>query len=119
MRWRYVLKVLARSRSLGFAVNAASNRASSKIATLRWRGRDVCYRPGTSDASIIYQHLLRSGPKAEYYLPRTLDPKIVVELAATSARRSSTSGTYSPAQRSSALNRIPKHFHFCSETLRG
>jgi FkbM family methyltransferase len=80
MRWRYVLKMLARSRSLRFALAAADARRSDTLAKLRWRGRDVFYRPGTSDTSIIYQHLVRSGVKAEYYLPPSLAPQVIVDI---------------------------------------
>jgi FkbM family methyltransferase len=80
MRWRYVVKMLARSRSLRFAIAAADSRRSDTLAQLRWRGRDVFYRPGTSDASIIYQHLVRSGVKAEYYLPPSLAPQVIVDV---------------------------------------
>ncbi|MEP6956615.1 MAG: FkbM family methyltransferase [Chthoniobacterales bacterium] len=80
MRWRYVLKMLARSRSVRFAMSAADARRSATLAKLRWHGRDVFYRPGTSDASIIYQHLVRSGAKAEYFLPPALAPQVIVDI---------------------------------------
>ena len=80
MRWRYVFKVLARSRSISFTVKAARKQPSDKLEKLRWRGRDVFYRPGTSDASVLYQNLLRSGKKAEYYVPPALRPKVIVDI---------------------------------------
>ncbi len=80
MRWRYVLKVLARSRSLGFTVRAARRTPSGRLEKLRWRGRDVFYRPGTSDASVLYQTLLRGGTKAEYYVPPSLEPRLVLDI---------------------------------------
>ena len=80
MRWQYVLKVLARSRSLSFAVKAARKQPSATLEKLRWRGRNVYYRPGTSDPSVLYQNLLRSGRKAEYYVPPSLNPKLILDI---------------------------------------
>ena len=80
MRWRYVFKVLARSRSLSFTIKAARKQPSETLERLRWRGRDVFYRSGTSDAIVLYQNLLRSGKKAEYYVPPALKPKVIVDI---------------------------------------
>ena len=80
MRWRYVFKVLARSRSLSFTVKAARKQPSDKLEKLRWRGRDVFYRAGTSDPAVLYQNLLRRGKKAEYYVPPQLKPKVIVDI---------------------------------------
>src|SRR5947207_12226571 len=82
MGFRHILRVLARSRSLRFTIDAAQARrlALSGVrgkpwAKLRWRGHDIFYRPATSDPLAIYQVLLRRGKKAEYYLPPALEPK--------------------------------------------
>jgi FkbM family methyltransferase len=80
MRCKYILKSLARSGSLRFALDFARNRASDELGKLRWRGHDVFYRPGTSDATIIYAILLKRGTKAEYYLPRTLRPELILDI---------------------------------------
>lgn len=80
MRWKYVLKLLARSRSPSFALQFARNAPSAQLAKLRWHGRDVYYRPGTSDATIIYAILLKRGTKAEYYVPPALAPEVILDI---------------------------------------
>ena len=50
------------------------------LAKLRWHGRDLFYRPATSDPLAIYQVLLRRGGKAEYYLPERLQPEVIVDI---------------------------------------
>jgi FkbM family methyltransferase len=84
---RHILRVLARSRSLRFTIDAAQARrlALSGVrgkpwAKLRWRGHDVFYRPATSDPLAIYQVLLRRRGKAEYYLPPGLEPKVILDI---------------------------------------
>src|SRR5260370_38804296 len=64
-----MIKIFVRSRSLRFT-----------LACLRWSGRDVFYRSGTADPFVLYQVLLRSGTKAEYYVPPGLRPKIILDI---------------------------------------
>lgn len=84
---RHFLRVLARSRSSRFTIDATRARTLARagvrgkpLAKLRWRGRDVVYRPATSDPVAIYQVLLRQGGKAEYYLPDALEPKVILDI---------------------------------------
>lgn len=80
LRWRYALKMLARSRSLAFTRHAASPARGAEPACLRWNGRDVFYRPGTSDPFVLYQVLLKGGAKAEYYVPPAVEPETIVDI---------------------------------------
>lgn len=80
MRVRDFFKLLARSRSLKFAITTARQVPSQSAAKLRWRGYDVFYRPGTSDALAIYQVLLRRRRKAEYYVPPALEPQVILDI---------------------------------------
>jgi FkbM family methyltransferase len=84
---RHILRILARSRSLRFAIDAAQAQSLARagvrgrpLAKLRWRDHDVFYRPATSDPLAINQVLLRSGKKAEYYLPPALEPKVILDI---------------------------------------
>lgn len=84
---RHILRVLARSRSLRFTIDAARARSLARsgvrgksLAKLRWRGHDVFYRPATSDPLAINQVLLRQRAKAEYYLPLALEPKVILDI---------------------------------------
>src|SRR5947209_5685759 len=53
---------------------------NSSLARLRWSGQDVFYRSGTADPFVLYQVLLKSGKKAEYYVPSALRPKIILDI---------------------------------------
>lgn len=84
---RHILRVLARSRSLRFSIDLAQARTLARagvrgkpLAKLRWHGREVFYRPATSDPLAIYQVLLRRRGKAEYYLPAALQPEVVLDI---------------------------------------
>jgi len=78
--FRNLLKVLVRSRSLRFTADMVRQSPISSLARLRWSGHDIVYRSGTADPFVLNQILLKRGRKAEYYLPRGLDPKIVLDI---------------------------------------
>jgi len=86
-RLRHILRVFARSGSWRFAKDVAQARALARsgvrglpLVKLRWHGREIFYRPATSDPLAIYQVLLRRGGKAEYYLPERLRPEIILDI---------------------------------------
>lgn len=78
--FRNLIKIMARSRSLRFTADILRQSPNSSLARLRWSGRDVFYRSGTADPFVIYQVLLKGGKKAEYYVPPTLKPNVIVDI---------------------------------------
>ena len=86
-RLRHFFRVFARSGSWRFARDVGQARTLARsgvrglpLASLRWRDREVFYRPATSDPLAIYQVLVRSRGKAEYYLPPRLKPQVVLDI---------------------------------------
>src|SRR5712691_3819696 len=75
-----MVKILVRSRSWRFTADMVRQIPSSSLARLRWSGRDVFYRSVTVDPFVLYQVLLRSGKKAEYYVPPAVRPKIILDI---------------------------------------
>jgi len=116
---RHILRVLARSRSFRFTRDTAQARTLALAgvrgkprARFRWRGRDIVYRPATSDPLAIYQVLLRQGGKAEYYLPPALEPQVILDIG-------SNIGFFTKSfqpQKFTASNRTPRRFEFCKRT---
>lgn len=116
MEVRQILRVLARSRSLRFTINAARRVRAKTLAKLRWRGHDVFYRPGTSDPFVIYQVLLRRGGKAEYCLPLALEPKVILDIGSNIGTSILFFTNSFPPQKSTGLNYTPRRFAFCKRT---
>ncbi|VAW83534.1 hypothetical protein MNBD_GAMMA16-253 [hydrothermal vent metagenome] len=75
------IKILLRSRSVQF-LHDIKHASNSKIATYNWQGTLVSYRPGTSDAELIYKILLKTGKKAEYRVPEEIAPKVIFDIGA-------------------------------------
>jgi FkbM family methyltransferase len=80
VNFRNMIKILMRSRSLHFTADMVCQSSTSSLTRLRWSGRDVFYRSGTADPFVVYQVLLKCGKKAEYYVPPTLRPKIILDI---------------------------------------
>jgi FkbM family methyltransferase len=78
--FRNMIKILVRSRSLRFMADIVRQSPTSSLARLRWSGQDIFYRSGSADPFALYQVLLRSGKKAEYYVPPALRPKIILDI---------------------------------------
>jgi FkbM family methyltransferase len=78
--FRNMIKILTRSRSLRFTSDMVRVVPSTLLGRLRWCGRDIVYRCGTTDPFVLYQVLLKRGRKAEYYVPATLTPKIILDI---------------------------------------
>lgn len=78
--FRNLIKILVRSRSLRFTTDIVRQSPISSLARLRWGGRDIFYRSGSADPFVLYQVLLKSGKKAEYYVPPVLRPKIILDI---------------------------------------
>ena len=53
------IKALIRSRSFAFVRHYLfTKRTEGELAVFKWKGKDIYYRPGTSDAEVIYKILL-------------------------------------------------------------
>ena len=76
------LKLLLNSRSWEFVYNHRRGNLGRDVATYRWRGKAVRYRPGTSDAHIIHQVLLRKRARAAYHIPIYIKPRGILDIGA-------------------------------------
>lgn len=74
------LKYLFRSRSFKFMINKGAR--SHSLEKYTWNNRPVYYRASTSDMTLIYEVLLKSEYKSEYYLPTGFSPKIILDIGA-------------------------------------
>src|SRR5438270_2425781 len=69
-----------RSRSLRFTADTVRQSPISSLARLRWGGRDIFYRSGSADPFVLYQVLLKSGKKAEYFVPPAVKPNLILDI---------------------------------------
>ena len=74
------IKVAARSGSLKFARHARAGARGMPNDVYDWHGLPIHYRPGTSDTTVIYEALIKSGRKGEYNVPANLDPRVILDI---------------------------------------
>ena len=82
MGLKTTLKWLLRSGSLAFVKDGAFPARMDLTHEYAWKGTSLSYRPGTSDQSLIYDILLKTGRKAEYWLPEDIDAKVILDIGA-------------------------------------
>ena len=74
-RW---LKYLIKSKSFEFAKNLKDK--SHRISSLTWDNKKVHYRTSSSDMVLIYEILLKSKYRREYYFPEAIKPKVIFDI---------------------------------------
>ena len=72
------LKYFIKSRSYGFAISLRDK--SHVLKSFNWNKNKVFYRTSTSDMSLIYEILLKSQNKAEYFFPKQINPKVILDI---------------------------------------
>lgn len=74
------LKWWLRSRSFRFMRDREVAARARRAGVYLWQGRQIHYRPGTSDTDLIYKVLLKPGRKAEYWVPEWLQPRVILDI---------------------------------------
>jgi len=72
------LKYLIKSKSFEFVKNIQDK--SHRISSLTWNNKKIYYRTSSSDMILIYEILLKSKYKREYYFPEELKPKVIFDI---------------------------------------
>jgi FkbM family methyltransferase len=71
-------KYLIRSKSFKF-MNDLKDKGHH-LKSLNWNNKKVFYRTSSSDMTLIYEILLKSKYKSEYFFPKEIAPKIIFDI---------------------------------------
>lgn len=104
------LKVLARSKSHRFAMDANS-KIKEELHQYKYNSHPVFYRPGTSDYGLIYEILVLKGKKAEYYVPTEIAPTAILDIGANIGVTSVWLTKKFPAAKIYAFEPLPENFN--------
>ena len=110
MNLKTTVKWLSRSGSLAFVIDGSSSPRMDLTHEYVWNGTRLHYRPGTSDQSLIYDILLKSGPKAEYWLPEDIDAKVILDIGANIGIASNYLSRRFPQAKIFAFEPVPANF---------
>ena len=50
------------------------------LKSLNWNNKKVFYRTSSSDMTLIYEILLKSKYKSEYFFPEEITPKVIFDI---------------------------------------
>jgi FkbM family methyltransferase len=73
-------KYFIKSKSLNFAKGL--NKKNQNISFITWNDKKVYYRTSSSDMTLIYEILLQSKYKSEYFFPLEINPKVIFDIGA-------------------------------------
>jgi FkbM family methyltransferase len=82
MKLKKKIKILLRSGSLRFTREYSSESGVGELCSYRWNGNIVYFRPGSSDAELLYKILLYPREKSEYWVPESIVPGVIFDIGA-------------------------------------
>jgi FkbM family methyltransferase len=113
------LKRLVRSRSFDYTANYNK---PGEIRSYRWKGHTVHYRPGTSDAHLIYdvllrpcrhespQSLIRTRSRMEYWVPDEVAPEVIMDIGGNVGMTTIYYSNYFPNARIHTFEPVSSNF---------
>lgn len=110
-------KRLFRSGSFRFVCDGLSSAAGRPVSQYVWRRVPIYYRPGTSDPALIYSVLLKRGRKSEYWVPKSLDPTVVLDIGANIGISSIYFSNRFPRAKIYAFEPVPENVALLSRNL--
>ena len=117
---KHDFKWLLRSRSLQLTRDRDPSRyAPGAVSSFRWRGRQLYYRPGSSDPEVIYKILLRRGTKAEYHIPKGFDPSCVWDIGANIGAASLYFSDRFPQAEIHCFEPVPENYAMIVRNIQG
>ena len=117
MQLKTSLKWLLRSGSVAFLKDRSSPPRMDLTHDYVWKGTRLSYRPGTSDRGLIYDILLKSGPKAEYWLPGDIDAMVVLDIGANIGIASTYLSRRFPQAKIFAFEPVPSNFGLLTKNI--
>ena len=109
------LKYLIRSKSFRFVKDLGDK--SHHVGSYTWNSNKVYYRSSTSDMALIYEILLKTKYKSEYYLPEKLNPKVVFDIGGNIGITSIYLSSIFPDAKIYTFEPIPDNFKILKKNI--
>jgi len=112
------LKLWIMSGSLRFALNdRPQDSEPPSISSVQWNGNPVYYRVGTSDIGVIDSILLKRGSRAEYFIPRPIQPAIIFDIGGNIGTTALYYARAYPKARILSFEPIPSNFELLEKNI--
>jgi FkbM family methyltransferase len=89
------------------------------IRAYLWNGKPIYYRAHSTDAVNLYKILLNRGKKGEYYLPRGLNPEVILDIGANTGIASLYFSRQYPSAKIYAFEPVPHNFRLLKKNIEG
>ena len=110
------LKYFIQSRSYRFAMNLRDKSYNLKYFT--WNTNKIYYRTGSSDMSLIYEILLKSQKKSEYFFPKEIEPKVILDIGGNIGITSIFLSTIFPQASIYSFEPLQENFNLLKRNIR-
>jgi FkbM family methyltransferase len=109
------LKYLMKSKSLSFVKDLKDK--SHKINSILWNSKEVFYRSSSSDMILIYEILLQSKYKSEYFFPNEINPKVIFDIGGNIGITSIYLSSIFPDAKIYTFEPIPDNFEILKKNI--
>ena len=110
-RFKYLIK----SKSFRFVKDLKDK--THHISSLTWNEKKVHYRTSSSDMTVIYEILLQSKYKSEYFFPKELNPKVIFDIGGNIGITAIYLASLFPEARIYTFEPIPDNFEILQKNI--
>ena len=109
------LKYLIKSKSFNFVKDLKNK--SHKVNSIIWNDKKVFYRTSSSDMILIYEILLQSKYKSEYFFPSNLNPKVIFDIGGNIGITSIYLASIFPEAKIYTFEPLPENFEILKKNI--
>jgi FkbM family methyltransferase len=88
-----------------------------EINAIRWGGHAIYYRRRTSDPHVIHSILLKKGRKAEYWIPKPIQPRTILDIGGNIGAVAVFFAHQYPEARIYTFEPIPSNFEILARNI--
>ena len=79
--------------------------------------KPIYYRPGSCDPRLIYEILLKTGYKSEYWLPECINPQVILDIGANIGIASIYFTNRFPSAKIYAFEPMPENYSLLTKNI--
>jgi FkbM family methyltransferase len=110
------LKYFIKSKSFSFANDLKDK--NHHVNSLNWNNKNVYYRTSTSDMTLIYEILLQSRYKSEYFFPNEIKPSIIFDIGGNIGITSIYLSSIFPDAKIYTFEPLPENFEILKKNVK-
>jgi FkbM family methyltransferase len=110
------IKYLIKSKSFRFVKDLRDK--SHRISSIQWNDKEIFYRTSSSDMTLIYEILLKSKYKAEYFFPEILNPSVIFDIGGNIGITALYMANLFPKAQIYSFEPVPENFKILEKNIK-